>query len=82
MERENRYRVYFIFRRMEPGNTSRSAEPRYPTHAPDYRIIRKKQAAADRLTPETIRKRLEYWTLALGPKFSRPERQAMNLRRF
>ena len=28
------------------------------------------QAAADRFTPEVIRKRLEYWTLVLGPKFS------------
>ena len=40
------------------------------------------QAAADRLTPEVIRQRLEYWTLVLGPKFSRRERAAMNLRRF
>ena len=28
------------------------------------------QAAADRLSPEIIRSRLEYWTLVLGPKFS------------
>src|SRR5437867_12360602 len=35
-----------------------------------------------RLTPEVIRQRLEYWTLVLGPKFSRRERAAMNLRRF
>jgi hypothetical protein len=40
------------------------------------------QAAADRLTPEVIRQRLEYWTLVLSPKFSRRERAAMNLRRF
>jgi hypothetical protein len=40
------------------------------------------QAAADRMTPEVIRERLEYWTLVLGPKFSRRERAAMNLRRF
>jgi len=40
------------------------------------------QAAADRLTPQVIRERLEYWTLVLGPKFSRRERAAMNLRRF
>ena len=40
------------------------------------------QAAADRLTSEVIRARLEYWTLILGPKFSRRERGAMNLRRF
>lgn len=39
------------------------------------------QAAADRLSPEIIRNRLEYWTLVLGPKFSRRERGAMNLRR-
>jgi hypothetical protein len=40
------------------------------------------QAAADRLSPEIIRKRLEYWTLVLGPKFSRRERREMNLSRF
>lgn len=40
------------------------------------------QAAADRLTPDIIRERLEYWTFVLGPKFSRRERAAMNLRRF
>src|SRR6202166_4659091 len=28
------------------------------------------QAAADRLSPEIIRQRLDYWTLILGPKFS------------
>ena len=28
------------------------------------------QAAADRLTGEVIRERLDYWTLLLGPKFS------------
>jgi len=28
------------------------------------------QKAADRFTPEVIKKRLEYWTLILGPKFS------------
>jgi hypothetical protein len=40
------------------------------------------QAAADRLSPEVIRKQLDYWTLILGPKFSRKERAAMNLSRF
>jgi hypothetical protein len=40
------------------------------------------QAAADRLSPELIRKQLDYWTLILGPKFSRKERAAMNLSRF
>jgi len=40
------------------------------------------QAAADRLTPQIIRQRLDYWTLVLGPKFSRREREAMNLSRF
>jgi hypothetical protein len=29
------------------------------------------QVAADRLSPEIIRKRLDYWTLVLGPKFSK-----------
>ena len=40
------------------------------------------QAAADRLSPEIIRGRLDYWTLILGPKFSHKERKGMNLRRF
>jgi hypothetical protein len=40
------------------------------------------QAAADRLSPEIIRKRLDYWTLILGPKFSKRERGQMNLSRF
>ena len=40
------------------------------------------QDAADRLSPEIIRERLDYWTLVVGPKFSNRERQAMNLSRF
>ena len=40
------------------------------------------QAAADRFSAEVIRKRLDYWTLLLGPKFSKRERAQMNLRRF
>ncbi len=40
------------------------------------------QAAADRLSPEVIRKQLDYWSLILGPKFSPKERAAMNLSRF
>ena len=40
------------------------------------------QGAADRLTGEVIRQRLDYWTLLLGPKFSKRKRGAMNLHRF
>jgi len=40
------------------------------------------QAAADRLSPQIIRKQLDYWTLILGPKFSKKERGQMNLSRF
>ena len=40
------------------------------------------QQAADRLTGEVIAKRLDYWTLVLGPKFSKRERAEMNLHRF
>jgi hypothetical protein len=40
------------------------------------------QAAADKLSPEIIRKRLDYWTLILGPKFSAKERKQLNLSRF
>jgi hypothetical protein len=39
------------------------------------------QAAADRLSTEIIRKRLDYWTLVLGPKFSKKDRAAIPLRR-
>src|SRR5216684_2910901 len=39
------------------------------------------QAAADRLSPEIIHQRLDYWTLVLGPKFSMKDRTAINLRR-
>src|SRR5437660_6912088 len=39
------------------------------------------QAAADRLSPEIIRPRLDYWTWVLGPKFSQKDRSAVNLRR-
>jgi len=39
------------------------------------------QEAADRLSPEIIRKRLDYWTLVLGPKFSKQDRKAIALGR-
>jgi hypothetical protein len=39
------------------------------------------QAAADRLSAPTIRQRLEYWTLIVGPKFSKTDRAAICLRR-
>ena len=39
------------------------------------------QAAADRLSAEIIRQRLDYWTLLVGPKFSKADRQAINLKR-
>ena len=39
------------------------------------------QAAADRLSPQVIRKRLDYWTRLLGPKFSLADRKAICLRR-
>jgi hypothetical protein len=39
------------------------------------------QTAADRLSPTIIRKRLEYWTRVVGPKFSAGDRAAINLRR-
>ena len=40
------------------------------------------QTAADRLSPQIIRKQLDYWTFLLGPKFSKKERSQMNLSRF
>jgi hypothetical protein len=38
------------------------------------------QATADRLSPQIIRPRLDYWTLVLGPKFSKKDR-TISLRR-
>src|SRR5438874_3008483 len=40
------------------------------------------QVAADRLSPDVIRRRLDYWTFPLGPKFSAKERKRINLSRF
>src|SRR5262250_1634140 len=40
------------------------------------------QAAADKLSPGIIRKRLDYWTFVLGPKFSEKERKKIKLSRF
>jgi len=40
------------------------------------------QGAADRLTGKVIGERLDYWTLLLGPKFSKRERGGINLHRF
>ena len=40
------------------------------------------QAAADALSADLIRQRLEYWSLIVGPKFSQAERQAVNLSRY
>src|SRR5262245_41019536 len=39
------------------------------------------QAAADKLSPEIIRKQLDYWTFVLGPKFSEKERKQVKLSR-
>jgi len=39
------------------------------------------QAAADRLSPEIIRQRLDHWTFVLGPKFSQKDRAAISLKR-
>jgi DNA-binding PadR family transcriptional regulator len=39
------------------------------------------QAAADRLSEEILKKRLDHWTLVLGPKFSEKERKAVALGR-
>jgi hypothetical protein len=40
------------------------------------------QAAADALSARLIRTRLDYWTLIVGPKFSKKDRQAINLGRY
>jgi len=40
------------------------------------------QAAAHRLSPQIIRKQLDYWTFLLGPKFAKKERSQMQLARF
>ena len=40
------------------------------------------QAAADRLSLLIIRRQLDYWTLIVGPKFSKKERVQIHLSRF
>ena len=40
------------------------------------------QAAADALSARLIRTRLEYWTIIVGPKFSKKDRHAINLGRY
>lgn len=40
------------------------------------------QKAADSMSAQIISERLDYWTLIVGPKFSKRERERMNLRRF
>jgi hypothetical protein len=40
------------------------------------------QAAADKLSADIIRQRLDYWTFLLGPKFSAKERKRFQLSRF
>jgi len=40
------------------------------------------QEASERLTPELLKERFDYWTFLLGPKFSKRERKAMDLHRF
>ena len=39
------------------------------------------QKTADSLTPAVIQRRLNYWTMVLGPKFGRRDRQAAKLER-
>jgi hypothetical protein len=39
------------------------------------------QAAADRLSPQIIRKQLDHWTWVVGPKFSQKDRATINLSR-
>lgn len=40
------------------------------------------QNVADNITAEIISRQLDYWILIIGPKFSRREREIMNLHRF
>lgn len=40
------------------------------------------QQAADRLSPELIRERIEYWTSIVGPEFSERQKRGMSLSRF
>lgn len=40
------------------------------------------QKAADKLSPEIIRERIEYWTSIVGPQFTKHQKRKMNLNRF
>jgi hypothetical protein len=69
-----------LWKRNFSDKRSRSERTTMPSSP--FPIPQALQAAADRLSPDIIRNRLEYWTLVLGPKFSERERKAMKLRRF
>lgn len=40
------------------------------------------QSVAERFRPDLIRQRIDYWTFLLAPKFSKKEREVMNLHRY
>jgi hypothetical protein len=65
-------------RRLSTGTTSTRRRPSHRA-VDDVAAL---QAAADRLGPQIIRKQLDYWTLIVGPKFSKKERRQMSLSRF
>jgi hypothetical protein len=47
-----------------------------------WTMSRRRKPPADRLGPQIIRRQLDYWTLILGPNFSKKERSQMSLSRF
>ena len=60
----------FIEKELTRAGTLSQARQRFPCRLRPAAL----QAAADRFSPEIIRRRLDYWTFILGPKFSKTER--------
>jgi hypothetical protein len=96
MERQQRFGVYFILKSMEVGsnylNGHHFIEQQLRRAGVQFRKddnaflwvadAQALQAAADALSARLIRSRLEYWTLIVGPKFSKKDRHAINLGRY
>jgi len=68
----------FIERQLRREGMSHRKEDNAFMQAGDARAL---QAAADSLDGATIQRRLDYWTLIVGPKFSKKERAACQLHR-
>jgi len=70
---------HFIAQRLRAGGIQFRKNDNAFLSAADAHTL---QLAADALSAQLIRTRLDYWTLVVGPKFSKKDRQAINLGRY